>query len=45
MQIQLDHKKIGTGRLGKVTTKLMAAYSDVVMNKNEKYSHWITEVY
>jgi len=43
--IQLDHKKIGTGRLGKVTTKLMAAYSDVVMNKNEKYSHWITEVY
>ncbi len=43
--IQLDSKKIGTGRLGKVTTKLMAAYSDVVMNKNEKYSHWITEVY
>ncbi len=43
--IQLDHQKIGTGRLGKVTTKLMAAYSDVVMNKNEKYSHWITEVY
>jgi len=43
--IQLDHKKIGTGRLGKVTTKLMTAYSDVVMNKNEKYSHWITEVY
>jgi len=43
--IQLDSKKIGTGRLGKVTTKLMAAYSNVVMNKNEKYSHWITEVY
>ena len=42
---QLDSKKIGTGRLGKVTTKLMTAYSDMVMNKNEKYSHWITEVY
>ena len=43
--IQIDHKKIGTGRLGKMTKKLMLAYADTVMNKNEKYSHWLTEVY
>jgi len=43
--IQLDHKKIGTGRVGQVTKTLMYAYDNLVMNKNEKYSHWITEVY
>jgi len=43
--IQIDHKKIGTGRLGKMTKKLMLAYGNAVMNKNEKYSHWLTEVY
>ena len=43
--IQIDHKKIGTGRLGKMTKKLMLAYANAVMNKNEKYSHWLTEVY
>ncbi|MCH8975893.1 MAG: hypothetical protein IH791_05050 [Thaumarchaeota archaeon] len=43
--IQIDKKKIGTGKLGKVTKNLMSAYSEVVMNKNKKYSHWLTEVY
>ncbi len=43
--IQIDKKKIGTGKLGKVTKNLMSAYSEVVMNKNKKYSHWLTEAY
>ncbi len=43
--IQLDHKKIGTGRVGQVTKTLMYEYDNLVMNKNKKYSHWITEVY
>lgn len=43
--IQVDSKKIGTGKAGKVTRQIMSTYSDVVMNKNEKYSSWITAVY
>ena len=43
--LQIDHKKIGAGRLGKVTKEIMLAYSEVVMNKNKKYSHWLTTVY
>jgi len=43
--IQIDKKKIGAGKLGKVTKNLMSAYSKVVMNKSKKYSHWLTEAY
>jgi branched-chain amino acid aminotransferase len=41
--IQIDHKKIG--KVGEITKKMMAAYNDVVMNKNDKYSKWLTAVY
>jgi branched-chain amino acid aminotransferase len=41
--IQIDHKKIG--KVGEITKKMMAAYNDVVMNKNDKYSNWLTAVY
>jgi branched-chain amino acid aminotransferase len=43
--IQIDNKKIGTGKAGKVTRQILSAYSDVVMNKNEKYFSWMTTVY
>jgi len=42
---QIDHKKIGDGKAGKITKKLMTAYNDIVMNKNDKYSSWLTVVY
>ena len=41
--IQIDHKKIG--KVGKITKSMMTAYNDVVMNKNDKYSNWLTVVY
>ena len=41
--IQIDHKKIG--KVGKITKSMMDAYNDVVMNKNDKYSNWLTAVY
>lgn len=41
--IQIDHKKIG--KVGKITKSMIAAYNDVVMNKNDKYSNWLTAVY
>jgi branched-chain amino acid aminotransferase len=41
--IQIDHKKIS--KVGKITKSMMTAYNDVVMNKNDKYSNWLTAVY
>ena len=43
--IKIDKKKIGEGKVGNITKLFMAAYSDIVMNKSENYSHWLTAVY
>ena len=43
--ISINHKKIGNGKSGSITKKLMSEYSDIVMNKNKKYSQWLTKVY
>ena len=43
--IKIDKKKIGSGRVGDITKLFMDTYSDIVMNKNENYSNWLTAVY
>ena len=43
--ISMDGKKIGNGKVGSVTKKMMDEYTDVVLNKNEDYSQWLTMVY
>lgn len=43
--ISMDSQKIGTGKPGIITKKMMEEYTDIVMNKNDDYSHWITAVY
>jgi len=43
--IKIESKKIGDGRVGKITTQLMNTYSEIVMNKNKKFSKWLTNVY
>ena len=43
--ISMDSKKIGNGKPGDITKKMMQEYSDIVMNKNIDYAHWLTEVY
>ena len=43
--IKVDNRKIGNGNVGAITKQLMSDYNDVVMNKNEKYSSWLTAVY
>ena len=40
----IDGKKIGN-KIGSITKKMMKQYSDVTMNKDKKYSKWITPVY
>ena len=43
--IRIDQNKIGNGKVGAITSKLMSDYTDMVMNKNERYSEWLTPVY
>ncbi|WP_428326318.1 branched-chain amino acid transaminase [Nitrosopumilus sp.] len=43
--ISLDGKKIGNGKPGDITKKMMEEYTDIVMDKNNDYSHWLTAVY
>ena len=41
----MDGKKIGDGKPGTITGKMMGEYNDIVMNRNENYSRWLTAVY
>ena len=43
--VKIDKNRIGDSKVGNVTKLLMTAYSNIVMNKNKKYSHWLTKVY
>ncbi len=41
----VDLQKIGSGKPGDITNKMMQEYTDIVMKKNDNYSHWLTAVY
>jgi branched-chain amino acid aminotransferase len=43
--IRIDQNIIGNGKVGIITSKLISDYTDVVMNRNKKYSEWLTPVY
>ena len=43
--IEIDHRKIGDGRLGAVGKKLQDAYFDVVRGKDTRHADWLTPVY
>lgn len=41
---ELDGRKIGEGRAGKITRKLQSVFFDIVKGKNKKYEKWLTHV-
>ena len=41
---QIDHRPVGAGTMGPVTTKLRSLYKDVTYGKNPKYKDWNLEV-
>ena len=43
--IQIDKKKISSGKIGNLTKTIMEKYHDIVMNKSKKYSKWVPPVY
>ena len=43
--VSMDGQKVSKGKPGIITKKMMDEYTEIVMNKNENYSHWLTPVY
>lgn len=41
---EVDGRKIGEGRRGKITKKLQSVYFDAVKGKNRKYDSWLTRI-
>lgn len=42
---QVDHRQIGSGKMGSIVTRLKELYQQVVRGNLPKYSHWTTPVY
>jgi len=42
---ELDRRKIGSGEIGEITSKLQELYSEVIRGNNPKYLDWCTAVY
>lgn len=43
--IEVDHRPVGAGGIGAITTDLLALYGAVVRGKLAEYSDWLTPVY
>lgn len=41
----LNRRKVGNGKPGIITKKMMTEYNSIVKNENGEYSHWLTPVY
>ena len=42
--VEVDNKKIGNGKPGKITLMIMEKYMNIVSGKDEKYGKWLTYV-
>jgi branched-chain amino acid aminotransferase len=43
--LEVDHRQVGNGEIGKITKELQHLYFDVIKGKNPKYLHWCTAAY
>jgi branched-chain amino acid aminotransferase len=43
--IEIDHRPVGNGKIGKVSKELQRLYFEVIKGKNPKYLHWCTPAY
>jgi len=41
---KVDHRPVGAGVMGPITTRLRSLYEDVLRGKNKKYEHWTVAV-
>jgi len=42
---RVDHRQIGDGQMGLITTQLREIFQEVVYGRNQDYTHWNTPVY
>jgi branched-chain amino acid aminotransferase len=42
---RIDHRPIGSGQMGPVTSQLRKCFDDVVRGRNPAYRHWLVPVY
>ncbi len=42
--VEIDHKKIGDGKPGKITKEIQKVYFDAVRGKIDKYRNWVEEI-
>ncbi len=43
--IEVDHRQVGTGKIGPVTAELQRIYGEVVRGKRPKYMEWLTPIF
>jgi branched-chain amino acid aminotransferase len=41
---EIDHRPIGAGKMGPITTQLRALYADILRGRNPNYKSWNVEV-
>ena len=41
----VDHRQVGNGKMGPITTHLYHLYQDILRGQIPKYHHWLTPVY
>ncbi len=42
---RVDHRPIGSGQMGPITTQLRQVFAEVVHGRHPKYAQWVTPVY
>lgn len=40
----IDHRFIGTGKVGEITHKIQTEYTEIIHGKNEEFKQWLTPV-
>ena len=43
--IEVDHRAVGTGKMGELTRRIQSRYFDAVRGKVPAYKHWLTPIY
>jgi branched-chain amino acid aminotransferase len=42
--VEIDNRKIGDGKPGKITKEIQKVYFDAVRGKIDRYKHWVEEI-
>jgi branched-chain amino acid aminotransferase len=43
--IEVDHRSVGSGKIGELTKRIQSRYFDAVRGKVPAYKHWLTPIY